>query len=659
MKKITLLLSAMLLACATNLWAGDVVVYKLNTATTTIATSNSYGSIKATACKSDDETSEVTTANWKITLGSKQSDPAGLWLGSNKSNKSKETLSNGGFAEANAIATAVGAKTSDTYYTALISETELPNISKVNVSCNSFGNQTPTKIWLLASEDGGTTWSVAANYEKVVTESTFTLSAPIASARYALVYYHSAFFSVKVPVLTFYKTVSETKTVSVAVAEGQEERGSVAMSYKANSNAAEWTESTVPVEIAGEGAEVFQFVATPADGYKFAGWTTTGDITLTSTTEATTEGNSATETSVVTANFERDATLTSLAISGTATKLNYFVGDTFNPAGLVVIATYSDDAEDDVTDQVSWTLDPETFDEAGTVSVEVTANIDAIYSETFTVNDIVVVDVDKYALVTNSTLLADGQHIIIANADATYALSTNQKSTNRGAVAITANDGIIVPSEGVQIITLDSIMVEDAIKWELRVAADSFLYAASTEANHLKTRKGNNSDTKGQWTINIDNTGVATVKAPGTARNWMRYNPNTSKNSPLFSCYTEGQEDIAIYARQYTVKVVSNDENMGIVSGDGKYFENNVAELVATPKPGYKLTGWSNNNELTKNEQSLVVTENITITAYFAKGETAIESAAVETPAVKTIENGQLVIFRDGVKYNAMGVRLQ
>ena len=38
---------------------------------------------------------------------------------------------------------------------------------------------------------------------------------------------------------------------------------------------------------------------------------------------------------------------------------------------------------------------------------------------------------------------------------------------------------------------------------------------------------------------------------------------------------------------------------------------------------------------------------------------TAISSAAVETHAVKTIENGQLVILRDGVKYNAMGVRLQ
>ena len=657
MKKLTLLLSAVLLACATNLWAGDVVVYKLNTATTTIATSNKYVSVNAIPCASDDKTSEVTTANWKITLGSQQTgSPAGLWLGSNSNNSSKETLGNGSFAEANAIATAVGAKTSDKYYTALITETELPNISKVNVSCNSFGNKTPTKIWLLASEDGGTTWSVAANSEKVVTESTFTLSAPIASARYALVYYHSAFFSVKVPVLTFYKTVSDAKTVSVAVAEGQEGCGEVAMSYKANSTAPEWTPATEPVEIAGEGAEVFQFVATPKDGYKFAGWTTTGDIALTSTTEATTEGKSAKETSVVTANFERDATLISLAISGKATKLNYFVGDTFDPAGLVVTATYSDGATDKVTDQVSWTFDPETFDEAGTASVTVTATIDAVSAE-LTVNDIVVVDVDKYALVTDATLLADGQHIIIVKADATYALSTTQKTSNRAAVAITASDGVIVPSEEVQIITLDNIMVEDAIKWELRVAADSYLYAASTDANHLKTRKGNSGDTQGQWTISIDNTGVATVKASGTARNWMRYNPNNG--SPIFSCYENKQEDIAIYARQYTVKVVSNDENMGTVSGDGKYFENNVAKLVATPKEGYKLTGWSNNSELTKNEQSLVVTENITITAYFAKGETAINSAAVETPAVKTIENGQLVILRDGVKYNAMGVRLQ
>ena len=43
----------------------------------------------------------------------------------------------------------------------------------------------------------------------------------------------------------------------------------------------------------------------------------------------------------------------------------------------------------------------------------------------------------------------------------------------------------------------------------------------------------------------------------------------------------------------------------------------------------------------------------------YVSNPTAIDNAVVETPAIKTIENGQLIILRDGVKYNAMGVRLQ
>ena len=624
MKKFTLLLSAMLLACATNLWAEDswvkVSIDQLTSSDVFIIVDSTSGcAIPNNPTKQPSAVSIIKNGAWDFT-----NIADNLKWNITGNNTEGYVISPNGdatkrlYCQDDNNGVRVGIPTGTAY--------------------NLFWDATVNKFKQQVA-DNKTRWIGCYNKQDWRCYNPGTAN------------------NIKGTVTRFYKLVTVANTVSVAVADGQEEMGSVAMSYKANSSAIEWTVATEPVEIAGEGAEVFQFVATPADGYKFAGWTTTGDITLTSTTEATTEGKSAKETSVVTANFERNATLTSLAISGTATKLNYFVGDTFNPAGLVVTATYSDGATDKVTDQVDWAFDPETFDEAGTVSVEVTANIDAIYSETFTVNDIVVVDVDKYALVTNSTLLADGQHIIIVNADATYALSTTQNSTNRGAAAITAKEGVIVPSEEVQIITLDSIMVEDAIKWELRVTADSFLYAASTSSNHLKTRKGNSDDTKGQWTISIDSKGVATVKAPGTARNWMRYNSNNG--TPLFSCYTNGQEDIAIYARQYTVKVVSNDENMGTVSGDGKYFENNVAELVATPKAGYKLTGWSNNNELTKNEQSLVVTENITITAYFAKGETAIDNAAVETTAVKSIENGQLVILRDGVKYNAMGVRLQ
>ena len=42
-----------------------------------------------------------------------------------------------------------------------------------------------------------------------------------------------------------------------------------------------------------------------------------------------------------------------------------------------------------------------------------------------------------------------------------------------------------------------------------------------------------------------------------------------------------------------------------------------------------------------------------------ANPTTAIDNTTLRTPSVKTIENGQLVIIRDGVKYNTMGVKLQ
>ena len=45
--------------------------------------------------------------------------------------------------------------------------------------------------------------------------------------------------------------------------------------------------------------------------------------------------------------------------------------------------------------------------------------------------------------------------------------------------------------------------------------------------------------------------------------------------------------------------------------------------------------------------------------AKLANPTTAIDNTTLRTPSVKTIENGQLVIIRDGVKYNAMGVKLQ
>ena len=386
-----------------------------------------------------------------------------------------------------------------------------------------------------------------------------------------------------------------------------------------------------------------------------ATWTITPETIAENTTsvevKAAYQGKEATQNVNVTV-----LTLQALALSGEPKNMTYYLGETFNPDGLVVTGTYSDGTTTtDVTDKVDWEIAPAAFTTLGTVNVEVMAFIgEALMSNVLTINDVQVVDVDKYTKVTSAEQLADGQHIIIVDKDTAYALSTTQNDNNRDAVKVTASaGGLIIPSSSVEIITLNTVDTMPS-RWELQTSTGGYLYAASSSNNYIRTQTTNT--TNGQWTITIAaETGIATVKAQGTNTNNVLKKNNSSA---LFSCYNGGQKDIAIFARQYTVTVNSNDESMGTVTGSGNYFENNVATLVATPKEGYKFTGWSNNAELSSATQDLTVTANITITANFAKGETAIESATVETPALKTIENGQLVIIRDGVKYNAMGVRL-
>ena len=97
--------------------------------------------------------------------------------------------------------------------------------------------------------------------------------------------------------------------------------------------------------------------------------------------------------------------LKSIAISGEATKTTYFEGETFDPTGLVVTATYDDESTEDVTSRVKWTFNPETL-VLGTTSVEVMASIgsDAI-SDVYIVNGITVKE--KMILVGNSIVVAE------------------------------------------------------------------------------------------------------------------------------------------------------------------------------------------------------------------------------------------------------------
>lgn len=179
--------------------------YILNTATTAIATSNSYNSYANQSCATGlaSPGSYPSTATWSVTCGSKQA--AGLWLGANNNQKAKMILSTGSITGASAIASAIGVTTSATYYAAMICHTAFANITKVVLERDSTGGTAPSDVYLLRSTDGGTTYTLVERKADAAS-LTFTIASPAASAIYAIAIHSTGYCQYKVPVVTFYTT---------------------------------------------------------------------------------------------------------------------------------------------------------------------------------------------------------------------------------------------------------------------------------------------------------------------------------------------------------------------------------------------------------------------------------------------------------------------
>ncbi len=145
----------------------------------------------------------------------------------------------------------------------------------------------------------------------------------------------------------------------------------------------------------------------------------------------------------------------------------------------------------------------------------------------------------KYELVTDASTLKAGDKVIIVAIGSDYALSTTQNNNNRAQTAVTKEGNYITPDATVQILTLEAGTTDGTFAFN---TGSGYLYAASSSKNYLKTETTLSDNSS--WTIEIASDGVATVKAQGTyTRNWLRYNSSSS----IFSCYSSGQADIAIY----------------------------------------------------------------------------------------------------------------
>ena len=143
---------------------------------------------------------------------------------------------------------------------------------------------------------------------------------------------------------------------------------------------------------------------------------------------------------------------------------------------------------------------------------------------------------EEWTLVkSDSEIAVDGKYIIVS-ADTNQALSTTQNTNNRsGTSIIKSTDGTKVEiNDSVQILTL----VNGVDEYYAFSTGDGYLAAQTAASNYLWTN--DNIDANSSWKISIDEEDYHSSIQSRTSggRDTIFYNPNSSGNYTIFSCYS-------------------------------------------------------------------------------------------------------------------------
>ena len=156
-------------------------------------------------------------------------------------------------------------------------------------------------------------------------------------------------------------------------------------------------------------------------------------------------------------------TLTSIAVSGTPNKTEYYVGDAFETAGLVVTGTYSDSHQETITEGIELTVDPETLT-LGITSVDVMASVGEVDSEVYTVEGLTVTKAPFETVTYNFSSFTSGQSVELTDLDGftitlkgnggtNPAWSSNQARVYaKGSLTVSANNATIKSIEYIYVV---------------------------------------------------------------------------------------------------------------------------------------------------------------------------------------------------------------
>ena len=108
---------------------------------------------------------------------------------------------------------------------------------------------------------------------------------------------------------------------------------------------------------------------------------------------------------------------------------------------------------------------------------------------------------------------------------------------------------------------------------------------------------------------------------------------------------------------KYTVTATVNPAEAGTVTGAGEYEEGAEATLTATAAEGYEFVNWTvaGAEVATTATYTFTVTADVEVVANFKEITDAVDNIQVGVQATKVLRNGQLIIIKNDVEYNAQG----
>lgn len=184
---------------------------------------------------------------------------------------------------------------------------------------------------------------------------------------------------------------------------------------------------------------------------------------------------------------------------------------------------------------------------------------------------IVKVEEATYTLVTDASKLADGDKIIIVNANVAgeaYAMGAVADNKNYfQQVAVTIADNLTITTSDANVITLGA----NGDNWTLK-ATEGYLAAKSSKDNYLTANAEADSNAIAAITINEN---VASIVFQGNyTRNDLRYNATASR----FSCYGANTNQAPVYI--YKAESAAPEVKLGDVNKDGNVNISDVTALI-------------------------------------------------------------------------------